>query len=250
VGRRFDAAFAAGLSEVYGGPRGCSHLLTLFHLLASALPRALDLEQALGAPARAPGERFFRRSVFVDGHEPAEGALALAVQLSDFHSMPAAGARERLDHFARQDEVRVLAAFDLAKVSIQELSACERSRTRETLAGAPWQERSAALAAFVGRPVMPGLGKALRAALGGEPEAALLLDALLQLAPGFVQCTPALVDSLVGRLGGRLALAEGRRALPDFLATGGAADSCYMWRRGGPLVPAQEEGPSPSRKTK
>jgi hypothetical protein len=249
LGHRFDADFPRALSKTFGGALGCSHLLTLFHLLASLLPRALDAEHELlretGA-RRAPGERFFRRSVFVDGHEPEVGALQLAVQLSDFHSAPFATARERIDHLALQHEVRVLADLDMARVSIAGLVARERARTRDTLASAPWRELSSRVAAFVGRPIMPGLGGALRAGLADQPDAHRLLDALLQLAPGFVQCTPALTDRLIAQLGqgpSGATPAPDRRVLPDFLALGGATDSCYMWRAGGPLVPIRPAAP-------
>jgi len=241
VGRRFDTEFAAALSKNFGGALGCSHLLTLFHLLASALPLAFEEEAAVlreSAAARRAGEWFFRRSVFVDGYEPEEGALQLAVQLADFHSRPEAAAANRLDHFAGQREVRVGCDIDLGKVGIRTLSALERTRTRDTLGSARWRDSSARLARFVGRPVMPGLGAALRGEFGSENESRLLLDALLQLAPGFVQCMPALTDRMVAQLarkpGG--ASGEGRRPIPDFLALGGATDSCYMWRAGGPLL--------------
>jgi hypothetical protein len=241
LGRRFDADFAPALSKTFGGALGCSHLLTLFHLMASLLPRALDAERDLlrdASARRAPGERFFRRSVFVDGHEPEAGALQLVVQLSDFHSAPFAAARERIDHLALQHEVRVLADLDLARIAITGLGAHERERTRDTLASATWRELSPRLAAFVGRPIMPGLGSALRAELAGQPDAHRLLDALLQLAPGFVQCTPAMTDRLIAQLGQAPpgAAARSRGTLPDFLALGGATDSCYMWRAGGPMV--------------
>ena len=81
--------------------------------------------------------------------------------------------------------------------------------------------------------------------LGDRAEASGVLDALLQLAPGFVQCTPALTDAVLGRVAAAQeaatrrsepADAEARPSLPSFLALGGAADSCYMWRRDGPLL--------------
>ncbi len=243
VGRRFGTGFSAELQKSFGGALGCSHLLTLFHLLSSALPRGLDLEETLTAAeraTRAPGERFFRRSVFVDGHEPAEAELHLAVQLTDFHAAPFAGAREGLDHFRRQDEVRVLAALDMTNVKLTEIVACERSRTRETLGTSPWQDRSAWVEGFVGRPIMPGLGTALRQALGERAEAKLLLDSMVQLAPGFVQCTPALSDQLITRREAERAAGREPPARPsaagEALMLGGGADSCYMWRQGGPLL--------------
>ncbi len=243
VGQRFGPAFSKELQKSFGGALGCSHLLTLFHLMASALPRGLDLERRLpeaDRAARMPGERFFRRALFVDGHEPEEAGLHLAVQLTDFHAAPFAGAREGLDHFARQDEVRVLAALDMTTVKLTEIVACERSRTRETLGTSDWQDRSSWVEGFVGRPIMPGLGTALRQALGEREDAQRLLDSMVQLAPGFVQCTPALSDRLITQREADRAAGREMPAKPsaagEALMLGGGADSCYMWRRGGPLL--------------
>jgi hypothetical protein len=236
VGSRFDAALPARLAQVFGGPRGCSHLLTLFHLMASAVPRALDLEERLAQRRRfrrGAGERLFRRSVFVDGHEPEQGALQLAVQLTDFHAAPLALVEDRLDHFLLHSELRALAQTGLGDLGLGELRAWRRERSRETLDSPDWWACDAELAGLAGRPVVPGLGSELRRRFAGCPGDAPLLDALLQLAPGFVQCTPALTDRLLSSLGGSGRF-EGE--LPGFLGVGGAVDSCYMWRGDGPLA--------------
>lgn len=247
VGRRFDEGFAAALGEVFGGPRGCSHLLTLFHLIASALPGALDFEERqqreLGV-ARRPGERVFRRSLFLDGIEPEEGRLQLAVQLSDFHDKPAAACEDFLDRLALQREVRVIADLGLGGVEIESLGGWERQRSRKSLGSAEWEERTPWLEGLVGRPIMPGLGKELRRRLGQRPEARLLLDALLQLAPGFIQASAALADRMMSRFARDEAAPGGERKLPGFMALGGATDSCYMWRADGPLLQIRGGGGS------
>src|SRR5262245_57009439 len=74
VGAQLGGDYLRRLYEAYGGPRGCTHLLTLARLLAGGAARALELEATLGA-ARAPGERVFRRLVIVDGLEGARGAM-------------------------------------------------------------------------------------------------------------------------------------------------------------------------------
>jgi len=245
VGKPFDAGFGRELSRHFGGALGCSHLLTLFHLMASTIPRALDLEEercnAAGGQ-RPPGERFFQRCVIVDGSQPEETLLQLSVQLSDYHTAPAAEASGRLDHLCRHDEVRVLVEVDMSAVRIESIQLFERGRTLESLATAEWSDCSARVAPFEARPIMPGLGSALRAELASEPEAALWLDALLQLAPGFVQCMPATTDSLISRMSGQKRAGAEGGSLPDYLALGGAADSCYMWRRDGPLLQIRSEG--------
>src|SRR5512139_672113 len=81
VGQRLDGAFLPALSACFGGPRGCTHLLTLARLLSSAAQRALALEGAVPAGARSPGDRVFRRTVSVDGFEQPGRAMQVAVQL-------------------------------------------------------------------------------------------------------------------------------------------------------------------------
>ena len=245
VGRAFDATFKGELGRAFGGPRGCSHLLTLFHLVVSALPLAFDFEAAqrrnTGAERR-PGELFFRRAVFVDGFGPEEGTLQLAISLMDYHSASLAGSENRFDLLARQHEVRLLAEITIGDLLFSSIHAAERERSAATLREAEWEDRSGWLSDFVGRPVLPGLGKELRRRFEARPEAAYgFLDACLQLAPGFVQCTPALADRMFDPLA---ASAAARRTgeppeIPSFLTQGGGANSCYMWREDGPLVQVQ-----------
>src|SRR5439155_23294867 len=70
AGTPLDAGWARRLAAEIGGPRGCSHLLTLGHLLGSTSAWMLDREAALyGTLAtRRPGERAFRRDLALDGH--------------------------------------------------------------------------------------------------------------------------------------------------------------------------------------
>ena len=237
VGKPFDDAFPKALGATFGGPRGCSHLLTLFYQMASSLPRALDHEAAARAerPAtRAPGERIFKRAIYVDGFEPDADGLHLAISLMDYHTGPLEGGDRRLDLLGVHREVRVLVHVRLADLTLISLEAGERCRTRESLT-APWEDCTPRIASLVGRPVMPGLGTQLRGMLGDDPDAERLLDALLQIAPGFVQCTPALSDRMFdtlepGKTGG---VSHG---MPRFLASGGGADACYIWRSDGPLL--------------
>ncbi len=224
VGETLDGAFVQRLSEVYGGPRGCTHLLTLARLLASGSARALDLEARLGAPARRDGERVLRRVLVLDGFERADGTMLLALQLSDVHLRPlqeVESAPDALDRLASLSELRVSAALDLATTALRELRAEERTRTRGALA-APFRDRSDELRELVGTPLMAGLGAALVRRFGHAPEHALLLEALLNLAPGYVQCVAAVSD---------LFLPGG----PSAATLGARPDSCFLWRSGGSL---------------
>ena len=221
VGRRLDDAFLPALSACFGGARGCTHLLTLARLLASATQRALALEAALPAAPRAPGERVFRRTVSVDGFEQPERSMQLAVQLGDVHVAPGE-VGDALDQLGVQTEVRALATVDLATTVLRELRLEERTRTRATLRE-PFEDRSALLRDLAGRPLVGGLGAELVARFGREPEAAPRLDALLSLAPGYVQCVAAVSDLF------------GPDGPTPSAAVGPPPDSCFMWRQGGAL---------------
>jgi hypothetical protein len=76
AGSRLDASWSPRLGQEIGGPRGCSHLLTLGHVLGSTTARALERERALypTPPQRYPGQRIWKRDLVIDGHEPAADA--------------------------------------------------------------------------------------------------------------------------------------------------------------------------------
>ncbi|MGH0038558.1 MAG: DUF2889 domain-containing protein [Myxococcota bacterium] len=239
VGEPVDGSLTKKLSGVFGGPRGCSHLLTLFQLMASALPRAMDREEALvaelGVP-RKPGERLFWRSAFVDGYEAEDGAIEIAVQLHDFHGRPVERPANALDRFARHEEVRVFARVESPSWRISEVHAFERTREGASLATAEWTDRSGRVAPLVGGPVIPGLAGRIFACLPEGPETAVLRDALLQLAPGQIQIMAAITDRWFARMrDAGAADATTSDPGPPVGSLGGMADSCWMWRREGPL---------------
>ena len=238
AGARLDADFLQRLSAAYGGPRGCTHLLTLSRLFAGAATRALDLEAALAGPPRAVGERAFRRALALDGFEAPGGVLHLAVQLTDVHLRARAGApvASPLDFLASQAEVRVAASLELATTTLRSLRAEQRVRERAE-SGAPFADRSAELREWVGKPLMGGLGPELVRRFAGDAGSALLLDALLNLAPGYVQCVAAVSDLFLP--GGRVGAAS----------LGAREDSCFMWRRGGALHQARAAAEAEGRRS-
>src|SRR6185503_7587713 len=81
VGAHLDGTWPQRLSAEIGGPRGCSHVLTLSLLMGATVAWALeqDRERHGAVPARRPGERIFRRDVIVDGHERTATTMALAL---------------------------------------------------------------------------------------------------------------------------------------------------------------------------
>ena len=231
AGTRLDDGWARRLADAIGGPRGCSHLLTLGHLLGSSAAWALARERALhGArPARPAGQRVFRRDVVIDGHESAAARVQLVTQTSDLHFAPAGAVVRPMDRFAEQLEVRLIAAVEFPALTIGRLEAAERRRSAADLERAAWRDRSEAIAWLIGRRLGAGVTAELLARLGGAPDDRPLLDTLLMLAPALVQCAAAMSDAWP------LAF----RTNPSVVAMGGLPDSCYMWRKGGALDKAR-----------
>lgn len=221
-----DALYPKRLSGAIGGPRGCSHVLTLAQLLGSTAATALDLEARVGAAStRREGERFFERNLSIDGLETPDQALALVLQLADVHFAPSEVDVPAFDRLGAQREVRVVAEVDLGRMTLRTIDLAERTSGAGDLVSAPWIDRSPEVAALLGRPVMGGMAPALFGVFGEIPEDRPLLDTLLNVAPALIQCIPA----VAGRWQTR------DDDAPSMFASGGMADSCYMWRRGGGL---------------
>ena len=250
LGTRLDQDFVRRLGQVFGGPLGCSHLLTLGQLMGSTLPRVLDHEEALARAGRGPREaveRLWRRALIVDGFEASEDEMVVAVQLTDVATAPHCEVeRSPLDRFEAQHEVRVLARVDLANMSFRSLGAAERTRRREDLADLAFRDRSAELTELVGGSALGGLAKRLLERVGNDPQDRPFLDALLNLAPGLVQCLAALSHRLMAQV------AAGKMERGSAVRTagvGGFADSCYMWRRGSALARIRSQHPEKTRES-
>ncbi len=236
VGSALDATFAKRLAACFGGPLGCSHLLTLGQAVGGMLPRVLA-DEARDAKQRAPGERVAKQTLMLDGFEQAEGRLAVAIQLSEFRLAPRASVSNPLDRLASAREIRVLGEVALASMKLLALGAAVRERTPDTLASASWRSLDGVVAPLAGDSALRGMAPrifARLAALPDAPERSLLSEALLNFAPGLIQCIPALSH----RSGMFFSAAQGvGRAGPvpagEILVSGGFPDSCYMWRTGG-----------------
>lgn len=225
-GTPLDADFARRLSAVAGGPRGCSHILTLAQVLGATAQWALRPDGV--APCddrRRPGERVFRRDLVVDGVHEDDGALVLVAQLTDVAFAPAPDLAPPMDRFAAMHEVRVWAPVSLTTMTLGAMRAVERHRDTGTLAETNWVARSARLAALDGLSVFRGISAALFAHLGDDPADRPLLDAMLLLAPTFIQVCGTLSDDWLARC----------QATGSLIGMGGMPDACYMWRRGGTL---------------
>jgi hypothetical protein len=159
----------------------------------------------------------------------------MAVQLADFHTRPVAPRAAPTERLASQSDVRVFARVS-AERTLSDLRIAERERTHATLASAAWRDASARLAGLEGLPVLPGLAARLFA-IFAAPEDRMLLDASLQLAPGYIQVMAAVMDRWLGQRAGALATSS----LPD-AAVGGLPDSCYMWRSEGAMTARRAGG--------
>jgi Protein of unknown function (DUF2889) len=236
VGSAFDAGFAKRLAGVFGGPLGCSHLLTLGQALAALVPRVLA-DPARAKASRAPGERVAKQTLVLDGFERTDGALEIAIQAADYRLAPQASAREFIDRLGRVREVRVLGEVALRDMKLLALRAAARERSPASLA-APWRDLGEAVAPLAGDSALRGMAARIRTRMSALPESeerALLGEALLNFAPGLIQCMPALSHRL-GSFFARAAVA-GDTETPTaegsaMLTSGGMPDSCYMWRTG------------------
>jgi hypothetical protein len=230
AGQSLDQTWSPALGTAIGGVRGCSHILTLAHLLAPTARWALaeDVRLFGSAPARRLGERIFRRDVTLDGYEPTMGELVFTLQLNDLHFAPAPALAAPMDRFGAQRELVARATLTMQTLELTSLELRERVRTMSDLRTAEWVDRTADAAPLVGTSLRAGITARILSLFPDPQRDAPLRDALLQLAPGLIQCFAALdiwalfADDAAAR------------------TTGGQPDSCWMWRAGGGLQKGRE----------
>jgi Protein of unknown function (DUF2889) len=223
-------AFARSVGAAIGGPRGCSHILTLTLLLGPTVEWALA-QVAAGPDAWRPGERLFRRDISIDGYELPSTDLVFTAQLNDLWCRPAPADAAPMEHFDRQIELRVSVQAGFQKMVIQAAAAEERRRSHADFLEAEWIDRSARLATLEGQSMRHGITQTLLAEFADAGADAPLRDMLLQIPPTSIQCYAAL-DLWRFHLAGATAAAD----------TGGWPDSCYIWRRDGYLTRVREAG--------
>jgi hypothetical protein len=224
-GVRLGTGYPRRMSEEIGGPRGCSHILTLAQLLGSTIDTALDGTRVDAGAAFRVGERLFRRDVVIDGHETESASLELAIQLTDLYCAPAAERARPMDRFAGQLEIRALSTIDVAQFRLTAIRAAQRVRTLADVEQAEWQDRAETVADLVGLSLFSGVSRELVRRFTDRPADRPLLDALLMLSPALIQCAGALSERWP---------AEAKRSRSR-MGTSGLTDSCYMWRRDGAL---------------
>jgi len=226
AGTALEGGYARRLGVEIGGPRGCSHVLTLAQLLGPSAAWAFDEDVRLHGttPARRAGERIFRRDVSVDGYE-LDGDLYLTLQMNDLHLSPVADGAPASDRFAAQLELRVAARLTMGEMNLVQVEIGERRRDAQSLETAAWRSRADHAAPLVGTSLRSGISAALIRQFAGADHDRPLLDGLLMLAPATIQCLASFVDTWTQVPWMRAAGSE----------TGGYPDSCYMWRRDGAL---------------
>lgn len=251
-GEHLDPGFTRRLGTAFGGSLGCSHLLTLFQLMASTVPRAITLERrriAREGDETATGTRFLRRALTVDGQQLPDDTIDVAIQLTDTHTRPPFPGNRGFERLVEVREVKLFAAIERKRFSLLRFALRERQRGIDDPAGTPWIDHGKLLAPLVGVPVLPGMAARVFALLGSEPDHeggnGPLRDTLLQLAPGFIQITAALMDHDF-RSHATDARADGP-ATPSVSGIGGMPDSCYMWRKGSPFTEARRAAMLPKR---
>ena len=234
AGTPLEGAFAKRVGQEIGGPRGCSHVLTLVHHLGPTAAWALREDARIqgGRPRRRPGERLFRRDVVIDGWATASGDLLLALQLGDLHFHPAPVDAPAVDRFARQLELRVEATLSMTDMRLGSVRIAERLRGPAEIDSATWRPRPDRAEPLVGLSLRAGVTAELLRLLADPGDDRPLLDALLMLAPTTVQCFASFVDTWT-----QVPWSKGGG--PE---TGVLPDSCWMWRRGGALQQRRDAG--------
>lgn len=227
AGTPLENDYARRVGAEIGGPRGCSHVLTLTHLVGPTARWAIAEDRRLNGPSpqRRLGERVFRRDIVVDLHASDVG-LEIALQLNDLHLRPTSELAPAPDRFAAQLEVQVAATVSMPDLDVISARIAERRRTPEDLATAEWLPRPDRAAPLVGDSLRPGITGTLLRQFGAPGTDQPLLDALLQLAPACIQCFASFFDAWTKIPWAGVVAGE----------SGGYPDSCYIWRRDGAVA--------------
>jgi hypothetical protein len=226
IGKELGEGFDAELKQCFGGPLGCTHVNTLLHELSSVVSRlfvARNRHPEL-AGSRPTGERIASRSVFFDAffpHGSATTTLSVRIAELDFAPLDTEGNEVLFSH----GEARLLAEVELAGWLLRGMQAKERFRRGPSCEDTAWRPRTEDLVDFSERSLGGGMTRFCLERFGDRDEDALLLSALLSLAPGMTQVGVALSDTLVPS-------SKARPANSPLMGPG----PCYMLRAEGPLM--------------
>ncbi len=237
AGAGLGDGWARAVGEQIGGPRGCTHILTLAQLLGSTVTWALESEELrnFDADAWPDGAKLFRRDLVFDGHCE-DGRLQMVGQLTDLAFRPAAAVAPPLERFGGLYELRLAAEVESERFSITSLRAADRHRSIDGVA-TPWRDLGSDVDDLVGTELRAGVSGTILRQLAGRSEAQPLLAALLNLTPAYYQC--------LANLGEDAPFDVRHRA--DVVGMGGLPGSCYMWRTDGALHQLRTEQRQQSR---
>ena len=237
AGAGLGDGWARAVGEQIGGPRGCTHILTLAQLLGPTVTWALESEELrnFDADAWPDGAKLFRRDLIFDGHCE-DGRLQMVGQLTDLAFRPAAAVAPPLERFGGLYELRLAAEVESERFSITSLRAADRHRSIDGVA-TPWRDLGSDVDDLVGTELRAGVSGTILRQLAGRSEAQPLLAALLNLTPAYYQC--------LANLGEDVPFDVRHRA--DVVGMGGLPGSCYMWRTDGALHQLRTEQRQQSR---
>jgi hypothetical protein len=231
-GSQLDKSFSKRVAQTIGGPKGCSHMMTLGQLLGSAMMQCFQfMENQEENMHWEEGERVFHRTLSLDGFERENGVVSICGQLTDLYFKPESSDGYLTDTFACQKEVRSKTDICLKKHELLKTELAERSRNLNTLESAAWKVRDDEVSDFAGKNFMSGLSAQFIRQFGGDLSDAPALDTLLNQLPVVVQCLGPLGDQLLMEF----------RDNPGRFGTGPSGDLCYIWREGGELALANEK---------
>ncbi len=214
------------MNRLMGGPKGCSHILTLAQLFTSAVMQAAGFGID-GMENRPEGERIFSRSLALDGYESEQGLLQMAIQLTDIHFRHAPEIAYPVERFQKLIEVRGQVDIDLDDQVLKKVKIFDRTRQYENLEQAKWNDRSNDVKDLEGNGLFFGLiGVLLNSLNNTNLSDAPVFDSLLNLPPAFFQSVASLSEDWL----------INPRKNPTYLGVEGLQDACYMWREESPLM--------------
>lgn len=134
--------------------------------------------------------------------------------------------------FGAETEVRISAIVNVTDgMQISSPQAFVRARDYAGLENSAFVNESESVKFLEGQSMMQGISKRLLDAFPENAGNTPLRDALLMMAPGFMQCLASLSEHWP----------TNAKANPSLLGVCGRPNSCYMWRDGGPVRSANED---------
>jgi hypothetical protein len=222
------AGFDQQLRTAISGAAGCAHLLALARLLGATLLWLSESTAAASIMDWRDGERIFHRTISYDISESGPDGLSTLLQLTDLEFTPCPEVVRPLDRLAGQSEVRGNATVTRPDLRLAAIELGLRRRDPGSLAEQDFTDVSEEIVDALGEPLTPGWRRQVLAngRVAGEPVSAALIDLTAAVLQAVASDTEAWPQRVIDN--------------GAIVVTGGAPDSCYMWRSGGALTSALE----------